>query len=566
MAVGVDYYLPGESHLMDGDLSIRTAAHPGLSIIRGLKPGQYQIRPPSAKDQGLTLRGGRWLGNKDCGRVDCHPDEHQGWLTTNHATVFTRGISGELPLTFGRYQEHCLPCHTLGNQPGAYNDGFDELQQSNAWRFPERLTPSAWRRLPAALKERANVQCESCHGPAWFYVGYGIDICAQCHDAPPRYRTVQQLKGNRMSQAERSLAELTDKESEQQNCKQCHLASGYLHSLRGHRSTSRPDLDLDTTRGGVTCATCHDPHDRGCFRQLRLCGTVEVPGLTFDAGQGALCISCHNNESDAVQGQLVRPFIPGKPRPRDMAGHAQTGHGRARNESARSPLAAPHAPQFQLVTSRGGKFLELPKQLKPSKPNPHMFVVDSCVGCHYDRASTAAQSGGHTFRLAPGIKRNNEPPCSSRLLKLSRIRESRHTRPCQDCHGSQKTLNVSAKGDYDGDGKIEGIVDEIQGLLRILAGHIAAQAEHKNGTVVIVDEKVALADESCRPLKISLETRPQLYKAAFNLMLVLRDGSGGIHNPWYTVRLLQQTIESLDRTRASDSASTKPRTRTWMRR
>jgi hypothetical protein len=292
-----------------------------------------------------------------------------------------------------------------------------------------------------------------------------------------------------------------------------------------------------------------------------------VPGLTFDAGQGALCVSCHNNESDVIQGRLVRPFIPGKPRAKDMAGHArtghaQTGHGPARDGSSRSPLAAPHAPQFQLVTSRGGKFLELPKQLTPFKPNPHMHVVDSCVGCHYDRSSTSTKIGGHTFRLAPEARRNAKPLCSSRLLELGRIKQSRHTRPCEDCHGSQKTLNVVAKGDYDGNGKIEGIVDEIQALLRILAGHIAERAGHENATVVIVDEKLALADESCRPLKTSFENRPQLYKAAYNLMLVLRDGSGGIHNPWYTVRLLQQTIESLDRA----VSTAKPKPRPWMRR
>jgi hypothetical protein len=39
---------------------------------------------------------------------------------------------------------------------------------------------------------------------------------------------------------------------------------------------------------------------------------------------------------------------------------------------------------------------------------------------------------------------------------------------------------------------------------------------------------------------------PLLHKACFNYLMILRDGSGGIHNPQYLVRLLQDSIEGLE--------------------
>ena len=39
---------------------------------------------------------------------------------------------------------------------------------------------------------------------------------------------------------------------------------------------------------------------------------------------------------------------------------------------------------------------------------------------------------------------------------------------CQSCHGEVKDFNMKSKADYDGNGKVEGVQDEVKGLLNLL--------------------------------------------------------------------------------------------------
>jgi hypothetical protein len=574
-ALQVPFYLAGPTRpernagwSAPGSVEIVPTRVDYLALARLSANEWVTLRAPDGGE--LKLRGGVWLGDRDCGRFDCHPVEHRGWQRTAHASVLERGLSGALTRVEGGrpepYQEHCLACHSVGHQPGVgvQNDGFDDRAREQRWFFPRRLTPRAWRELPAPLKERANVQCESCHGPGWFYVSYGDDVCAQCHDLPPRYPLVAQARTNRMREAQRSL-ERQRLDREGAACRGCHLGSEALRSFRGHASGSKPGSELATAAVGVTCAVCHDPHEKDCRRQLRVCGEVEIPGRTFDAGQGALCIACHSGEVNVVLGPLHRPFLPGQKR----AGGG--GHGQPAGAKEREREAAPHAPQFQLLTGRGGKFLRLPSAgeaaTAPRPVYPHSGVPDSCVGCHYDADARRAPAGGHSFKL---LDRPDTRPlvlCTARPAELEPIRTSSRTGACARCHGRLGTLNARARGDYDGDGRLEGIVDEVAGLLELLraglARELARLALRGEGgalaaSVVVVDERLVLGDAACKPLAgrgrgggtLTLpESALLVEKAAFNYLMAVRDGSGGIHNPQYLVALLQSTIVELERAR-----------------
>ncbi len=530
-------------------------------------------RPPAVE---LKVRAGVWLGDTDCGRFDCHPREARGWARTAHATIFTRGLSGELPRSSGRYGEECIACHTVGYQPSARNDGFDDRAHRERWSFPARPSPRAWRDLPRELRDRANVQCESCHGPGWFYVAYGDEVCAQCHDHPPRYQKVAQARLNRMSVAERAVAG----QPAGTVCAGCHVGREVLRSLRGHASTSRVDLELEREPRGVTCPVCHDPHATDCRRQLRLCGDVEIPGATFDAGQGALCVACHSGEVNVVQGPLLRPFLPG--RPRRGSGHAQSGP-----LVEREPDAAPHAPQFQLLTGRGGRFLRLPTERAQRPTYPHMGVPDSCVGCHLDESTRRAPAGGHTFKLLAAPTAGPLAPLCTARASLAPLRASPATASCARCHGRLRSLDAPARGDYDGDGRVSGLVEEVEHLLGLLRRELGQQLEAQGlrgasgaaaAAVAVAEERLVLADAQCRPLRdakggwLTLAPEPKgrrpvrpaptgasprtadraaLQKAAFNLLFVLRDGSGGLHNPQYVVTLLQSTLEELEAARGA---------------
>lgn len=556
--VGEDAYVavlkPGEREAL-AQSGLRMLPSPEPYLARVLADGNrwYEVRHPDV--EGWDMRAGTWLGSRDCGRAECHPNEYARWEQTRHGTVFKRAITGKLDPARGPYQRHCAACHTVGDQYGADNDGFDDRVAKSGWKFPERPSEAAWREVPDAVRDRANVQCESCHGAGWFYVGYGDDICGQCHDLPPRYAIYGQARRNRMSVAHESV---TARTREGEVCGQCHVGADYLASLREHHSKSKPGRELETQPRGVTCAICHDPHGSSCDRQLRLCGYVEVPGHTFDAGQGALCVSCHNGEADVVQGPLPRPFVPGG------EARAGRGHAPATTEAPRPPDRAPHAPQLQVLTGRGGRFLALPKSFARAPEYPHMGVPDSCVGCHYDSDSRHEEGRGHTFRLV-AEPRIVAPASCARRMGFEEEKAAPQAPSCRKCHGPGERLSRPAWGDYDGDGGVEGIVEEVSGLLRLLLEevdrHVAAlgvrDADGETAaTFAIDDERIVLANGDCVPLKgkddapvVVPADNEILLKAAFNYMLVARDGSGGIHNPHYVVRLLQSTIEELEKGR-----------------
>lgn len=591
VAVGVDIYLAGADwqpsaalsalpayaqHLTRLRWTARGAAWSTLSHPQSLSQPTHPSpgHPPLGGPQkSLTLRGGPFLGSQECGRFDCHPREGSGWAKTAHASVFERAIDGQLggPASpKGPYRRFCASCHTLGDMPGADNDGFDDRQRKLGWRFPKRLTVGNFRNLPAKLRERANVQCEHCHGPGWFYTSYGVDVCAQCHDRPPWYRTVEQLSRTRMLHAERSLPP-SAAQDDKRVCRQCHQTEAFLRSLRGHSSTSKVVRDRDMKTVGVTCVACHDPHGTACAKQLRLCGNVEVPGLTFDAGQGALCIACHSGEAgvSGAPGTLLRPFLPGT-----RAGGG--GHARPTAKGLDDPTASPHAPHFQLLSGRGARFLQLRLGTVRKKANyPHRDVPDSCVGCHYDRQRRSSVAGGHSFSLLSlatqqlRSKAARPTPCDTKAqrARLAQLRSSTRTSSCAQCHGALKSLDTAARGDYDGDGRVAGLATEVTGLLTLLETELRrqvavfAQLDKRAAAAAffaVVDERIVVADARCQALKddkgqpLTFHPRaPLLQKAAYNYLLVLRDGSAGLHNPQYTVRVLQDAITGLEKQRGA---------------
>ncbi len=267
---------------------------------------------------------------------------------------------------------------------------------------------------------------------------------------------------------------------------------------------------------------------------------------------------------NVVEGPLLRPFLPGQKRPGGGSGHGQPATAKEREREA-----APHAPQFQLLTGRGGKFLRLPTAAEaataPRASYPHSGVPDACVGCHYDAEARRSAVGGHSFKL---LDRPDTRPlvlCTARPPELEPLRTSTRTGSCARCHGRLGTLNARARGDYDGDGRLEGIVDEIAGLLELLRAELGRELARLAlrgaggelaASVTVADERLVLADAECRPLagpkgaRVSLPASALLVeKAAFNYLMAVRDGSGGIHNPQYLVALLQSTIVELEAAR-----------------
>ncbi|PHS16286.1 MAG: hypothetical protein COA78_04075 [Blastopirellula sp.] len=112
----------------------------------------------------------KFVGASGC--AGCHEKEHAIWSNSNHAAAFK-----VLQLVSKQFDPSCIGCHSVGfEKPG----GFIDM---------------------SATEHLANVQCESCHGPARDHFSSGgiqatsnsalssQQICQQCHvgDHSPKF-------------------------------------------------------------------------------------------------------------------------------------------------------------------------------------------------------------------------------------------------------------------------------------------------------------------------------------------------------------------------------------------
>ena len=84
----------------------------------------------------------------------------------------------------------------------------------------------------------------------------------------------------------------------------------------------------------------------------------------------------------------------------------------------------------------------------PFTSSQHILVEDACVTCH-----THPNEGDPEFGIPAFTGHTFEPTVEA----------------CQRCHGDIADFtDILAKSDFDGDGSIEGIQDEVRGLLDVL--------------------------------------------------------------------------------------------------
>jgi hypothetical protein len=135
-----------------------------------------------------------------------------------------------------------------------------------------------------------------------------------------------------------------------------------------------------------------------------------------------------------------------------------------------------------------------------------------------DTASTNAVhtlAGGHTFKVA---YEGDAPDGPTNAVDVTGV--------CANCHGQVNMFDF-ARTDYDGNGIVEGVQTEVQGLMNKLALLLPPVGQPK--TTVSPD---------------ATWTAPQL-EAAYNYLFVMEDGSHGIHNTAYAVGILKASINNL---------------------
>ena len=499
----------------------------GRKMLIPDKTGQYTITARVARTVGdttltTTLTSATYVGVGNVGGATpafpqcatCHADKTTEWGETGHATKLERAVNGH---DSDHYSENCISCHTLGFNKAAtaVNGGFDDIlgappnwgttaaeaRGDTAGNFFKVLQDGNFAKLPAALQAKSNIQCENCHGagsehkgdPSKISTSLAAGNCGSCHDSLNQHWRNAEWRNSLHAKSVR-----TPSGPGRETCVVCHSAGGFIERIDKNLDIFDPNYSkqvTNTTYTELTCATCHDPHNNSNPAQLRVLDDVKLVDGTVirEGGNGKLCMQCHKSRRSAkVQ----------------VAGYFKNKTGRI----------DPHEnSQTDVLTGTNG--IDYGQKFRKST---HLYAVDNaCATCHMQAVPatvdgkanpTFTHAGGHTWNMRwdGGTPDNHADDVEM-------------TGACANCHGPMNTFDIPRE-DFDGDGVVEGIQTEVEGLL------------HALGMLLPPDGPTAAANPSY--------TLKQL-NALWNHNLVEIDGSRGIHNPRYVTGLLQASYKNL---------------------
>jgi hypothetical protein len=410
-----------------------------------------------------------------CTGGPCHTSTVDAWTLTGHAEAWA-GLQES-----GHPRAYCEPCHSVQDTvPVPGNSGYDDA--------------------PIAIFH--DVQCENCHGPAsehpaFDYELYDMNTCGKCHDGTHHpYKTEWLISPHNFDPATAAHGAASNP-----SCEGCHEGvaaairlSGDVSQFYGSGAVGRPDSSEQAYRG-VVCQACHDPHSADNPGQMRTVDDVplvtangESPVIT-EGGVGKLCMHCHHARR-GPESQIAN-------------GYAHFG---------------PHAnPQADMMAGKSA-FHGVADPSFPWASPSHLLVQNSCKTCHLPTAEYGAGPGGaaatgHEF--IPKVE------------------------ACEPCHGVIASFrDIPASGDFDGNGIIEGLQDEVEGLMDRLETVLVDSFAARGITIADTDE---LLDSLGSVTASSVLMR----EAGYNFAYIHDDKSLGIHNPDYTIQLLQQSFEHL---------------------
>ncbi len=293
------------------------------------------------------------------------------------------------------------------------------------------------------------------------------------------------------------------------SCAQCHSTPGYLDYLGADKS-SAGKVDKDQPIGSViNCDACHS-------QAAASLTTVAFPSgaKVGDMGDATRCIVCHQGRASVVQVNAAIEKAGLKDTPNKV--EPKLGFINIHYFAAAASLYGSEA--------HGG--YEFDGKVYQAR-NKHVAGYDTCIGCHNQ----------HTLEV--------------------RVEE------CSTCHKNVKTAddlrNIRMNGslsDFDGDGNIkEGIAAEIQGLQEILMKTIQTYATKVAGKAIVYDAATYpyfLGDANGNGKVDQGEKAydaftPRLLEAAYNYQMSIKDPGAFAHNPKYTIELLYDSIEALNK-------------------
>lgn len=592
-----------------GTLTINAADYVGVGTIGGTTP----VTPQCA-----TCHGSSPLSGLD--------DKVTAWSGTEHADLFEDSMSTYAGLA---PEPYLWQFHTVGYNPDAANDGFDDLAGAAGFTFPEEgLTFSEFTSTYPSVAKLAGNQCENCHGPGGQHAGdpsriahsfAQFGVCGQCHIQETQWAN----SAHNMTGVKHGSGTYQNYWATNAKCVRCHNAGGFATYVEeGEEGLAAVAAAVETGEFvGITCAGCHNPHDATNENQLRIAGNVTMiaDSSTVDAGKAAVCYTCHDgnyshNETDCDTNAdgISTGNTACATRDQTATEYWRGGY----HYNPQSPMLEGKQAITDL-SNDGTNDLTLDENSFHSSSSFIRSEVtgdstlsstnDKCVTCHMAEGPSSDEEGylhlgGHAFKLRVGHGIGHLQGGEEAEDTEEEAGEIENVSACTVCHPSVTEINRTARADYDGDGTIEGIQDEVSGLLLNLSTKIKAldttnvnQAATTYNTDVGTTESggvitvgsLGWAGEctsfsgttgagcgtgiagtgSCanratgrernyyKPCSF-LDANVALRRAVWNHNSIVRDGSLGIHNAAYTIQVLQETYKALGILLEGDAATT----------
>lgn len=327
------------------------------------------------------------------------------------------------------------------------------------------------------------------------------EACAACHGSVTKY-PVRGVRSQYQTSGHRNLPDASYSNAD--GCQQCHTNEGFIE----YATTGKVDLKaLVSNPSEIGCFTCHAPHERGDFSLRKVNAVKLANGVVFDRGKANLCANCHQARVMPKDEVRARPIVA-------------------------APWGAHHGPQSDMLL--GTNAYEFPGKTY-SKSAHGLLAEANCVTCHMtqprQRYGLAPNIGGHSWRIGGEV---HERP----TLNLAGCTSSGCHKELKQVPGKD-LVDVKAGGDYDADGKIETVQEEVAGLLERLI--------NKQGSGLLQKARNPLYDAKGEFVLNNKTEQPiEIVAALYNYKFVLEDGSKGVHNTKYAVQLLMDSIKALD--------------------
>jgi hypothetical protein len=528
----------------------KTGIPEGAAVFTPDKTGEYAVELVVKDSAGNTSVAGeqkfvaaQYVGVDTC--KGCHAQVYDNWSKTGHAQFFKEMVDTNAEGEYAQLGFNvCAKCHTAGYYPitkesthGWWDTFINVLKLDPKKDFADKVAqakPGTYDSLDPKLKTVSNITCESCHGPGGIHAASPnkenmafnagpSGSCNQCHNDGHFHVKGEQLENARHAQAGNLTAA-----NGRAECARCHSGGGFIDFLAG-----KPADQQRNQVSELGCPACHDPHKNANFAQLRIVGQPkDIPVEVNDAGLSAVCMECHNGRVDSASVTSDKPQFPHY----SAATEALMGTG-----GYDFGLLIPNSPHGNAVGAE-------PVTTKDAAGNEvKLFggnAPGACVYCHmYETpggSTNAVEVNGKSVEVTDETNPGHNLVGAHSFNMVARRPNGEtveNVAACQVCHTDIKEFNFPAISDYDGNGKIEGVQDEVKGLL----------AQVKKA----IEDKGAKASDNYPYFVLPDNPSTELKGAVFNyrfVMGVIPSGEGraaAVHNFQRSVALLQASYYEL---------------------